>query len=296
MSSSLNGSTLAFVTSNEFPDLTPGDRIASDAIRAEGGSILPVLWDDPHADWQKFDAIIIRSTWDYHLRPAEFALWLDSLQRRQLPVWNPVKTLRWNMDKHYLLDVGKKGVPIPKTMFLGLDEPFEPARVGSILGTGDVVVKPLISASAWNTWHCSLTNLSDRDAQRLLTLHAQSPLMVQEFMPEIGAGGEWSLIFFGGQFSHAVKKYPATGDFRVQEALGGRSELEPNPPQQLIRQAAGALAAIDTPLLYARVDGVVRNGTFILMELELLEPSLFFELNPSAAGMFTRHVAAVLRR
>src|SRR5258706_7374133 len=222
MSSPLTGSTLAFVTSNDYSDLTPGDRIAADAIRAEGGSVVPAIWNDPLVKWAKFDAIIVRSTWDYHLRPADFVSWLDSLERGAFPVWNPVKTLRWNMDKHYLLDIEKNGTAIPRTMFLEMGQPFDPARVRSFLGTDEVVVKPVISASAWNTWHCSLKNLSNADAKRLQTLHEQSAMMVQEFMPEVAEEGEWSLIFFGGQFSHAVKKYPATGDFRVQEALGGR--------------------------------------------------------------------------
>ena len=119
-------------------------------------------------------------------------------------------------------------------------------------------------------------------------------VMIQEFMPEIAGDGEWSVMFFGEQFSHAVKKHAADGDFRVQEEHGGRYRLESNPPATMIRQAHDVLATIKEALLYARVDGIVRGGQFILMELELLEPALFFDVAPSAAKRFSERVVGLM--
>jgi glutathione synthase/RimK-type ligase-like ATP-grasp enzyme len=294
MSSPLRGTTIAFVTSNEYSDLTPSDLIAAGALRAEGASIVPAVWDNPIVEWKRFDCIIIRSTWDYHLRPGLFRKWIDSLETQGARVWNPPAILRWNMDKHYLLDVGKNGTRIPRTMFFGLKETIDAVKARSYLGTDEVVVKPVISASAWNTRHCTLKELSGWAMQWLETLPEDSSVMVQEFMPEVASEGEWSLIFFGGRFSHAVKKYPAKGDFRVQEALGGRAEFQPDPPRNIVGQGRAALEAIERRLLYARVDGIVRDGSFIVMELELLEPTLYFELDPGAGRRFSLQIAEVM--
>ncbi len=198
------------------------------------------------------------------------------------------------MDKRYLLDLEKHGVSIPRTCFLNSKESFNVASVQSLLATDEVVMKPTVSASAWNTWRCSLKEFSNNDRQKLNHLLANTNVMVQEYMPEIEVDGEWSLMFFGKEFSHAVRKYPVAGDFRVQEELGGRYGLEPDPQADLIRQASDVLKIINEPLLYARIDGIVRAGKFILMELELLEPSLFFDANLAAAKRFCERVVEVM--
>lgn len=281
---------IAFVTSNEYRDLTASDRIAAEALRGGGVRIVPAIWNDPSVHWEEFDAIIIRSVWDYHLRPAEFRIWIDSLERERLPVWNPTSILRWNMDKRYLLDLETRGVPIPRTLFLDGKVPLDLSGMRRRLGTDRVVVKPVVSASAWNTWQFSLEELSGKERKRLDELLGNTGIIVQEFMPEIATEGEWSLMFFGDRFSHSVRKYPAQGDFRVQHELGGRHGLEPNPPEDLIRQASEVLATVKGPLLYARVDGIVRDEKLIVMELELTEPSLFFDVDPVSAQRFGERV------
>jgi glutathione synthase/RimK-type ligase-like ATP-grasp enzyme len=296
MRSPITGSTIAFVTSKEYPHLTPTDLIAAEALRAAGGSVLPAVWDDPLVDWAGCDAIVIRSTWDYHLRPGEFVRWIDSLEQKRARLWNPPNILRWNMDKHYLLDVKKSGTPIPRTVFIEKKASFDGSGLRMALGTDRVVVKPVISAASWNTWRCSLEDFTDQDARRLASLLDSTGVMVQEYMPEVPAEGEWSMIFFGGRFSHALKKYPARGDFRVQEELGGWHEFQPSPPPEILRQASKALEAIETPLLYARVDGIVREGALIVMELELLEPSLYFDVDPKGAERFSEQLAVMMSR
>jgi len=295
MQSRLDKKTIAFVTSNDYPDLTPSDRLAAEALRAGGARVLPAIWDDRKIPWADFDLIILRSTWDYYLKPDRFREWIDFLERQRLPVWNPPNVLRWNMNKRYLLDLQKNGIAIPRTCFLDGNGSFDVSQMEKLVGTEEVVVKPVVSASAWNTWRCSLRKFSDDDSKQMDDLRSNTGVMIQEFMPEVATGGEWSMLFFGMQFSHAVRKQPARGDFRVQELLGGTSTLEPNPPTDLIRQAHQVLATIESPLLYARVDGIERNGTLIVMELELLEPSLFFDVEPAAVKRFTDRVTECIK-
>ena len=281
---------IGFVTSNDYADLTESDRIAVNVLREKGMDTVPVIWDDSSVDWRSFDLLIIRSTWDYHLHPGRFASWLDTLELQQATVWNPIHIIRWNMNKRYLLELERDGIQIPRTNFIGKNESYDLSSLRSSLGTGNVVIKPVISASAWNTWRCSLDEFSETHRTRMNALLSEGDAMVQEFMPEIGTDGEWSLLFFGTEFSHAVRKFPADKDFRVQEELGGRYQIERNPPPLAICQARKALALIHEPLLYARVDGIMRNSMFIMMELELLEPALFFDVEPAAAHRFTQRL------
>jgi glutathione synthase/RimK-type ligase-like ATP-grasp enzyme len=154
------------------------------------------------------------------------------------------------------------------------------------------VVKPLVSASAWRTF-VTETGTAVVDERAWRELLGGSDGMVQEFIPEVQTAGEWSLIFFGGAFSHAVLKRPRAGDFRVQAELGGTAVLA-EPPGALLDGARKVLALVEEPLLFARVDGVERNGGFLLMELELIEPQLFLGADVGAPARFADAIVAVL--
>jgi glutathione synthase/RimK-type ligase-like ATP-grasp enzyme len=290
----LKNTNICFATSKDYSDLTPSDRIAANVLESEGFRVISANWKDPLIHWSDFNAVIVRSTWDYHLSPQRFVEWLDMLERKHLPVWNPIHVLRWNMDKHYLLELYDKGVQIPRTVFVEDKKMFDLADIKKRLSLDEVVIKPTVSASAWNTWRCSLNNFSEKDRRQMEHVLGNSGVMIQEYMPEIAAEGEWSFIFFGSSFSHAVRKHPTSGDFRVQEEFFGKYRLEPHPPAQLIQQAGDVLNVVEEPLLYARIDGIVRKDQFILMELELLEPALFFDVDPTAAARFCDRVSKLL--
>jgi glutathione synthase/RimK-type ligase-like ATP-grasp enzyme len=273
--------------------LTASDQLAAEAFRANGVHVFPAIWDDDSIDWSSFYAIVVRSPWDYYIYTDRLLAWIDTMEGRT--VWNPPKILRWNMNKHYLLDLEQKGVRIPRTSILRKGNQLNISTLRSYIAVDEIVVKPVISASAWNTWRCSLSNFSDEDRQRVKALLLTNDILVQEFMPEITTDGEWSLVFFGEKFSHAVRKYPGLGDFRVQNELGGRCNVEVNPPDDLIRQAHSILGLVETPLLYARVDGVVRNGNLVLMELELFEPSLYFDVVPEGVQRFCERFEELMK-
>lgn len=288
---SRSGPRLAFATWRGLPELNADDRRAAEALRGRGARVDPVVWDAPGVDWTAFDAVVVRSVWDYHLRPREFLRWVDRVEEAGIRLLNPPAVLRWNHHKSYLRDLDARGVATVPTAWL--DHGSRP-HLGAMLaerGWAEAVVKPAVSASAHETWRTSPTAAA-ADQDRFLALLLAGDVLVQPLVPEVQSPGEWSLVFFGGLFSHAMLKRPREGDFRVQEELGGRAEWTV-PAPALVEQAAQALAAAPAACLYARVDGVERGGRLILMEMELIEPVLYFEADPGAAGRFAESSLAL---
>lgn len=287
---------IALVTYRGAPGLSEDDRLALPHLSRRGVDAVPAAWDAPCVRWNDFDGVVIRSCWDYHRRPEAFRQWLAAVEKNRTRVWNPAPVVRWNMEKRYLEDLRDAGTRIVPTVWV---EAGAKADLGAILrrqGWDRAVVKPAISASAYRTWLTSRES-AERDRTEFEDLIGNTVVMVQEYFPEIESEGEWSLLFFAGTYSHAVRKRPKRGDFRVQEELGGT--VEPlSPPDALIDQTRKILgAAPGFPHLYARADGLVRNDIFHMMELELIEPSLFLGWDPGAADRFAaRIVEAVADR
>lgn len=272
---------VGLVTSEGWPLLSADDRRLPPELARGGLTAVPVVWSDPAVDWASFAALVLRSTWDYHLRFEAFTGWLRRLRSAGAPLWNPPDTALWNADKRYLADLEAAGVPVVPTAWVegGAAVPDALRR----RGWPEAVVKPTRSATAWRT----LRVRAGDDAPAL-----GGPLMVQPFLPAIASDGEWSLVFVDGAYSHAVRKRPAAGDFRVQEDFGGSTVAAPA-PSSLVAAAERALAAVPGPWLYARVDGVRDGAGLLLMELELLEPSLFLGHAPKAAARLARAIARV---
>lgn len=281
---------IAFVTASAWAALTPDDRLAADALRASGSEITPALWDDASVDWRSFDLVVIRSPWDYFRRPSEFGAWLERMERDGIPCWNPVPLLRWNSDKRYLRELAESGVPVVPTRFVSALSAASLAGIAAEEGWSELVVKPAISGGAFRT-----QRLRAGDALLPAEDDAGEPTtswLVQPYLEEIARAGEWSLIYLDGVFSHAVRKRPASGEFRVQQHLGGVARAE-QPPRHVVEAAEDVLARVRWPWLYARVDGVELDGRFTLVELEMLEPSLFLESDAEAPARFARAIRAV---
>ncbi|HVE80232.1 MAG TPA: hypothetical protein VNA89_15305 [Gemmatimonadaceae bacterium] len=282
---------VALATYARLPGLADDDRLLADALRAVAVDAAPAVWDDAGVDWERFDLVIVRSCWDYHTRLGDFLRWLDRVEATGTRVENAPAVLRWNAEKTYLRDLAACGVPVVPTRWV---RPGGDVALDVLLGEAgwdEAVVKPIVSASATDTWRTGRASAA-ADAARFRDLAARGGVMVQPFLPVVAAEGEWSLVFLDGTFSHAVLKRPAAGDFRVQHEHGGSAEpVAPSPA--LVRQARAALAAAPGDPLYARVDGCVIAGRLHVMELELIEPSLFLALAPDAPARLAR---AVVRR
>jgi glutathione synthase/RimK-type ligase-like ATP-grasp enzyme len=283
--------TVACVTFDRFPELTPDDRLAAAALRNAGIEVEAVQWD-ANVDWSRFAAVILRSTWDYHQRLDAFRAWLDALDAAGARVLTPTEIIRWNMDKLYLQELQEAGFAVTPSVWLPRGAKASLSDIMSQKGWTQAVVKPTVSASADDTFMVIAEDVEAKQAEfaELLTRKA---LVVQKFMHELQSEGEWSLMFFNKQYSHAVLKQPGEGDFRVQRQYGGR-EASAQPPQALIDQAQAIVDDVDETLLYARVDGVAQGDTFVLMELELIEPVLFFGAAEPSAEQFAQAVVSQL--
>jgi glutathione synthase/RimK-type ligase-like ATP-grasp enzyme len=283
---------LAVATCDAIPGIHADDAPLHAALAARGVDAVPCIWSDPAIDWASFDAVLIRTTWDYFQRYAEFMAWLDRLP---VPTINDRALLRWNSNKRYFLDLRRRGID---TVVMQL---VPGKRLGQFHDSmmlacegWEVVVKPTISGGAWHTLRGVIGD--PEFAAAVARLPVEFDYLAQNFMPEVMTEGEWSLLYFDREFSHAVLKRPASGDFRVQAQFGGSEEARDPGPDILasadfVLRAAAACGYPDHA--YARVDGVVVGGRFMLMELEMIEPHLFFAHRPAAAQ---RLAEGLLRR
>lgn len=256
------------------------------ALTAAGLIVEQRVWTDP-GDLSGYDLILPLFAWGYQRDVAAWYALLGRLEAARLPVANPVPVLRWNTDKAYLTELAARGVAVVPTVEVAALDDTSLATARGQLGADEVVVKPAISGGADGTHRIAAGDAIPADAfgQRRL---------VQPLMPGILTDGEFSLFFFAGQFSHAVVKRPASGDFRVQEQFGGREAgWEANDAAQTL--AAAALAAAPAPPVYARVDMVGDGaGKLHIMELELIEPSLFLHHAPDKGAAFGAALAKAL--
>jgi glutathione synthase/RimK-type ligase-like ATP-grasp enzyme len=286
-----NETRIAFVTYRGLPDLNADDRRAAAALADLGLRTDAVCWDDPRADWLGYGAVVLRSTWDYHQRIAEFHLWIDRMEAIGARVWNPPRVLRWNADKRYLARLSHPHLSPPPTELLERGSTVDLRALFETRGWSEAVIKPAISADGFSTERAS-RDQADSDQAVLDALLARGDVVIQQLVPEIRTNGEISLMFFSGAFSHAVSKRPQAGEFRVQERLGGRIAAI-DPPQALVGYAQALLETSAPGCLYARVDAVVTGERFVLMEVELLEPSLYLEHHPPAAHAFARAIQRI---
>lgn len=282
--------TAALVTWAGLPRLARDDRMLAEALGERGIRAEAAVWDRPDVRWDRYDLVLLRSCWDYHLKPDEFATWFQSLEG-MVRLWNPARTVLWNMDKRYLLEL-YSWADGPETRWVARGTTPDAFPSIASLGWERVVVKPAVSATAHKT---VLVSADDQAAFRaaLVEISARSSALIQPFLPEIARHGEWSLCFIGEGFSHGVIKRPSPGDFRVQTCFGGTHEAG-DPPPVALAAARRILERLARPWLYARVDGVMSDGRFLLLELELIEPSLYLDGAPGSVERFADAIATLL--
>jgi glutathione synthase/RimK-type ligase-like ATP-grasp enzyme len=275
---------IAFVTCAHLPEIHADDRLVADVLERSGRRVEAAVWIDPAIDWRQFACVVIRSPWDYHLQELRYAEWLRRCVLDGVNVWNPAAAVLANIDKRYLARFEQAGVAIVPIEYVDRGRRLSLPTLLERRKWTHAVIKPAVSASAYGTWRTSLASAAG-DQQRFDDEVGRRSVLVQPFAQEIVEAGEWSLVFFAGEYSHAVLKKPASGDFRVQEELGGRGEPR-QPSPAIVEQAQRVLSHVPGPLLYARVDGIERDGSFLLMELEINEPFLYIGSSAGAAGRF----------
>lgn len=277
---------IAIATCAAFPQLSSWDRGVIDALRDLGVEAAPLIWSDPSAPWERAKCAVVQSTWDSHLRPAEFLAWAERVES-VTQLHNCSRVLKWNLHKRYLCELQARGVRITPTVWL---ERGTTVELGTLMRERDwarVVIKPAVSAGANETYV-----IDERDAeagqeqvQRLAQAH---DLMIQPYLKAFESEGERAYIFFNGVFSHAVHRPPTLKS--AARAFQEERAFIPADPAEL-DFAHEVIAALDAPPLYARVDVATNNDTIVrLQELELVEPSLFTSLAPGASARFARAI------
>jgi glutathione synthase/RimK-type ligase-like ATP-grasp enzyme len=261
-----------------MPEPTPSDALLAAALEARGSRVRALPWDEIIPARWAGALVCVRSTWDYHLRAAEFRAWASSFRDSAARLCNPPETILWNLDKGYLDQLNGSGVPIPATVWLAPGAPIDLSELLARTGWRRAVLKPRVSASAHGTILVTPDSALAPEQQQRLSAGA----LLQEFIPEVQTLGEISLMFFGGAYSHAVCKEAAPGEFRVQPHLGGTARRV-EATAELRAFAARVLAEVPSAWVYARVDVVPAERGPLLMEVELVEPELFFTLAPEAA-------------
>ncbi len=268
------------------------ERLLMEGLEARGLRTARVAWSNPGFDWQTARAAVFRSTWDYFDRFAEFSAWMDRVAT-VTRLFNAPDLVRWNLDKHYLRDLAGRGVQVPVTRFLERGDTTSLREAFAACGWKEAILKPAVSGAARHTYRLHSGNIDAHEAT-LRALLREEAMMLQPFLGSVLAQGEISLIVIGGRCTHAVRKIAKPGDFRVQDDHGGT--VHPHTPTaEEIAFAEQAAAACPQAPLYARVDAVRDDaGALSLMELEVVEPELFFRFHPPAADALAAAIVARL--
>ena len=269
---------IALATSSDLPELDPDSQLLLPAFEELGIDARPTVWSDPGVDWASFDAVVIRSTWDYFDREDEFLAWVRSAGATARRFINPPDLIEWNAHKTYLRELAEQGVPVVDTQWIASGET-------ATIEHAEGIVKPAVSGGAQGL----------ERVEGGVTITADVDLLVQPFLASIVDEGELSLFYAGGEFTHMVRKVPATGDIRVQPEFGSDVRVE-EPSGEAHEASRKVLNAIGRELPYARVDLVrAEDGTLRLIELEIIEPQLYLRWAPETARTFASAIADASR-
>ena len=283
--------SIAFLSTDDLEDYFVWDNLLIQPFSQHGVHVDVISWHATDIDWSQYDAVIVRSTWDYQEHADAFIDKLIEITKHDTVLINPLSLMQWNISKHYLQILQTQGITIIPSVF------FDSVAISDIYAqfayfdTQEIIIKPLISANSDNTFRLDHTNLMAQ-AGPLSNIFSTTPCVIQPFLDSVINEGEYSLFYFNGEYSHTIRKVPKSGDFRVQEEHGG--ELITVIPDELqLSAAAKVLAALPEKSLYARVD-LIRNpraqkeDIWQLMEVELIEPSLYFNMDEASPERFVQ--------
>lgn len=278
---------VAFLSMDSLENFYTYDKLLTEPMNKLGWIIEEISWRKENVNWNDYGAVIVRSTWDYQNDFKKFIDVLENINKSSAQLENDLQLMKWNMNKNYLFDLRKEGVRIVDTIWENSFNPDTAQNYFGELKTNEIIIKPNISANADNTFRITRENLTEH-RKELENVFAQREFMVQPFMQNIVDEGEYSLFFFNGQYSHAVLKRPKEKDFRVQEEHGGIfKRILPTMQQKSI--AEKIVNKLSTLPLYARIDLVrTEDNDFALMEVELIEPSLYFNMDSESPERFAK--------
>jgi glutathione synthase/RimK-type ligase-like ATP-grasp enzyme len=271
---------IILATCRTWPQLSTSDQCLAAALRDRDHAVGAAPWNGTFVPFQRADVVVVRSTWDYPDAPDAYATWLARLDPRR--TFNAPALIRWNLSKRYLLDLATRGARVPRSRESAA-EPTAVAAALDALALRDAVIKPLIGASG-----VGVERVRRGDEAAALARAGEGTrterVLVQEFLPGIAAG-EVAGVFFGGRFSHGLRRVPAPGEFRINSQYGGHMEAA-TLTDDVVAQMRAVLGLLPDAPVYARVDGVMAEAELVTMEVEVNEPGLGLNLAPGSAERF----------
>jgi len=264
-------------------EYTDDDLLLVNELESRGHITQAIVWNDQSIDWDSYQVVLVRSPWGFFFQLDTFNSWLERVKASKARVFNSPAHLAKNISKKYLKELQEAGIQTVPTEIINKGQSVSLSEITSARGWEELVIKPASLGGAISVERAksSAANTLNNTANKILQ---NDDLIVQEFFPEISEG-EWSLVFFGENYSHAVKKIPASGQWKEQVQYGG-SQIAAKPSDKIIAQASAARKVFAEGTLYSRVDGLERNGSLFINELELIDPRLFFASDKNAAKRF----------
>jgi len=264
------------------------DSLFQRSLEKFGLKVFRTSWSNPEFDWDLTKAVVFRTTWDYFDRFPEFSEWFEKTKEKTVFI-NPYETIKWNLDKHYLIDLQKAGINIPPTIFAEPGEIISLKQFFEKSGWDEAVLKPAVSGAGRHTYRLNKKNIEEHQEVFGELLRKES-MMLQEFQHNIVSKGEIAFMIMGNKFTHAILKKAKTGDFRVQDDFGGSVDTYKANTEE-IDFALRAVKDCGKETFYARVDVFYDNNNQLAIgELELIEPELWFRFNDSAADELAKAV------
>ncbi len=286
---------IAFLSTDSLDGFVVYDHMAITPLSQLGWEVRQVSWHAPNVDWNEFAAVVIRTPWDYHLHLAEFLAVLEQIDASGARLLNPLEVVRWNVDKTYLRELESNSVRIVPTVWKTSPTLDDLSAAIESFASDELVIKPTIGAGARDTFRWR-RDTDENFTNQIIACYENRLAMIQPFVSNVVEIGEWSLFYFDGKYSHTVLKKPKHGDFRVQEEYGSWLRAM-EPPSQHLSLAEKSLAVIRKELAYARVDIVeLHGGEPAIIELELIEPSLYFLYDEESPNRFARALDDILHR
>ena len=279
-------------TNNYISNVLREDEWVINALKEKNLSVVKKDWNDSIFDWETTRSILFRSTWDYFDKFELFKKWFNKTKNKCLMI-NSTETIEWNIDKHYLLDLQEHQIPIPNSEFIKRGSSIDLSLLMQKKNWNEIVVKPTISGAAKNTYRLKEEEIIQFGPTWEKLIYKED-FIVQEFQNNVISEGEVAMIVIGGKFTHAVLKKAKEGDFRVQDDFGGSIAIY-NPSEEMVKLAEKCTRILTPIPSYARVD-IIRDNLreLAVSELELIEPELWFRLNPNAAQKLAQHVDLIL--
>jgi glutathione synthase/RimK-type ligase-like ATP-grasp enzyme len=284
---------IALLTCEALPNLSVSDQLLIPQVAKQNIEAKAVVWNDKTVDWTVFEALIFRNTWDYYEKETEFMAWLDQIEKLGIKTLNSIEIVKKNVHKFYLKTLQQQSITIIPTIFI---EKTTALNLSQIIPKHweKAVIKPAFSAGSYQTKLFEVENIEAIN-QEYLEIASQKELLLQQYQPEIQTLGETSFIFIDKKFSHCVNKKPKPNDFRVQVQFGGAYVLQ-KPSTKAIANAQKIINLFPENLLYARVDCILRNDEIHLMEIECIEPDLYFSLAENTTETFVTSISKMLKK